>query len=97
MPSQKKLVFTFYTVGKSPRHSATLQHFTAACEEALGAGSYTINSVNLLKEKSEAERKNILGTPLIIKESPQPEKRVIGDIRDIIAGRAALTYLLEEF
>lgn len=69
-----------YVTGGSPRSRATvrktqeiLRHFAADC---------TIDVIDILDDPGAAERDRIIATPTIIRTSPLPERRVIGDISD---------------
>jgi circadian clock protein KaiB len=97
MASVKRVLFKIYVVGKGAKNNCTINNFTKACKDSLLPGTYEIQVINLLKNIDEAEKKNILGTPLIIKERPLPEKRVIGEIPHPNKGTEALNYLMEEY
>jgi len=43
-------------------------------------GQYSLEVINVLDNPQRAEEDNILATPTLVKASPPPEKRVIGDL-----------------
>ncbi|MFO7606464.1 MAG: circadian clock KaiB family protein [Desulfurivibrionaceae bacterium] len=51
------------------------------CDEELGA-EYELTIIDILEQPQVAEDEKILATPTLIKESPPPVKRIIGDLSD---------------
>jgi circadian clock protein KaiB len=51
------------------------------CEEELGA-EYELTIIDIQEQPQVAEDKKILATPTLIKESPPPVRRIIGDLSD---------------
>jgi circadian clock protein KaiB len=45
-------------------------------------GTYEITIVDVLESPQEAESQKILATPTLIKESPPPIRRILGDLSD---------------
>lgn len=93
----KKIFFKVYVVGKNSKNYTTISAFKDACAEIIPTSLHEIMIVDLVKNPKEAEKKKILGTPLIIKEFPLPEKRVIGELKDKSKAKSALDFLLEDY
>ncbi len=51
------------------------------CDEELGA-EYELVITDILEQPQIAEDEKILATPTLIKESPPPVRRIIGDLSD---------------
>ena len=46
------------------------------------AGRYSLQIIDLYQEKALAESEQIVAVPLLIRKSPLPERRLIGDMSD---------------
>jgi circadian clock protein KaiB len=51
------------------------------CDEDLGA-EYDLTIIDILEQPQVAGDQKILATPTLIKESPPPVRRIIGDLSD---------------
>jgi circadian clock protein KaiB len=74
---QIKLYITGLT-SRSQRAVATLRRL---CETEL-SGRYDLLVVDVLEKPELAERDKVLATPTVIKERPEPQRRIIGDLSD---------------
>jgi circadian clock protein KaiB len=92
-----KIVFKIYVAGFCKRNDDTIATYKEACTEAFGNQRYEVTVIDILEEPSLAEKKKILATPTIIRETPEPEKRIIGELRDIEKAKKAITFLTEDF
>lgn len=70
-----------YVAGDSPKSRTALANLRALCEQHL-AGNYEIEVIDLLKNPSLAKAHQILAIPTLIRQLPEPIKRVIGDLSD---------------
>jgi circadian clock protein KaiB len=77
-----------YVAGDSPRSRAAIMNLRRLCEQHL-AGRHTIEIVDLLKNPALAKAHQIVAIPTLIRQLPEPVKRVIGDLSD--ADKALLT------
>ncbi len=76
----EKYVLKLYVTGMTPktdRHIASLQQI---CEKELD--EYDLEIVDILKQPQLAEGDRILATPTLIKQLPEPVRRVIGNLSD---------------
>jgi circadian clock protein KaiB len=80
-----KLYITGLT-SRSQRAVATLQRL---CDAEL-SGQYDLLVVDVLEQPELAERDKVLATPTVIKEHPEPQRRIIGDLSDAARVLAAL-------
>jgi circadian clock protein KaiB len=70
-----------YIAGDSPRSRLALSNLEKMCERHL-AGRYTLEVIDLVKTPELAKAHQILAIPTLIRELPEPIKRVIGDLSD---------------
>lgn len=84
-----RYVLKLYITGltsRSQRAVATLQRL---CDSEL-AGRYELMVVDVLEQPELAEQDKVLATPTVIKEHPEPQRRIIGDLSDAARVLAAL-------
>ncbi|MEB8344246.1 circadian clock KaiB family protein [Streptomyces endophyticus] len=79
--------FTLFVAGASERSDAARVNLRALCESRLADG-FELTVIDVVQRPELAEEHHILATPTVIKVSPSPQRRVIGDLSD--QGRAAL-------
>ena len=75
-------VLRLYVVGGtqlSDRAVGTLRQLEA---EHLGDGT-TVEIVDVRERPDEAEKAGVLATPLLVRVSPEPVRRIVGDLSDI--------------
>jgi circadian clock protein KaiB len=68
-----------YVAGQTPKSVAAIANIRKLCDEYL-AGRYTIAVVDLMKDPSLAQRHQIVAVPTLIRELPEPIRRIIGDL-----------------
>ena len=70
-----------YVAGDSPKSRAAIANLHKLCEDHLNA-RYRIEVVDLLKNPKLAKTHQIVAIPTLIRELPEPIRRVIGDLSD---------------
>jgi CheY-like chemotaxis protein len=80
---------TLYVMGSSKRSSTAAAALQALCDAEL-AGRYALEIVDVRRRPDMAERDKIIATPTLIKRSPAPERRILGDLEDRTRLRLAL-------
>ena len=70
-----------FIAGDSPRSRTALQNLERLCERHL-PGRYNIEVIDLVKRPELAKAHQILAIPTLVRELPEPIKRVIGDLSD---------------
>ena len=68
-----------YVAGQTPKSVAAIANIKKLCDQYL-PGRYSIEIVDLLKNPELAQRHQILAIPTLIRELPEPIKRIIGDL-----------------
>lgn len=82
-------VLRIYLVGDSPRSEVALANLRALCER-YAPGDYELEVVEVLESPELAAADRIVATPTVVKLSPLPRQRVIGDLSDRAAAAAGL-------
>src|SRR4051794_12151894 len=68
-----------YVAGQTPKSIAAVANLKRICEEHL-AGKYKIEIVDLMANPALAQRHQIIAIPTLIRQLPEPLKRIIGDL-----------------
>jgi circadian clock protein KaiB len=68
-----------YVAGETAKSAAALKNLKKLCERHL-PGRYTIEVIDLMKDPALAQRDQIIAIPTLIRELPEPLKRIIGDL-----------------
>jgi len=76
-----KLVLQLFIAGRSVRSDAAINNLNGALND-LNLKDYDLSVVDVLKDPQLAEDAFILATPTLIKHSPSPVRRTIGDLSD---------------
>jgi len=79
--AQKRWTLRLYIAGDSQKSRIALRNLEAMCERHL-PGRYEIEVIDLVKSPELAKAHQILAIPTLIREVPEPIKRVIGDLSD---------------
>ena len=72
-------LFQLYVVGRSPRGLTTFGNLKRICEVHL-PGRYTIEVIDLHTNPGLAAENRIIAVPTLIRRSPEPVRRIIGDL-----------------
>src|SRR5262245_36758446 len=70
-----------YVAGQTPKSIAAIANLKRICEKHL-ADRYTIEVVDLMKDPALAQRHQIVAIPTLIRQLPEPIRRIIGDLSD---------------
>jgi len=76
-----KYVLKLYVTGQTSRSQHAVTSLRRICEGAL-QGQCEVIIVDVLERPQLAEDEKILATPTLVKESPAPVRRIIGDLSD---------------
>ncbi len=71
-----------YVAGQTPKSIAAIANLKKICEKHL-PGRYEIEVVDLMKDPMLAQRHQIIAIPTLIRQLPEPLKRIIGDLSNI--------------
>lgn len=76
-----RYVLRLYVTGLTPRSLIAIESTKRICEEHL-KGRYELEVVDISKHPSLAQGEQIIAAPTLIKELPQPLRRLVGDLSD---------------
>lgn len=85
--------FRLYVTGASPGSSRAIAVIKTFCEQFL-KGRYLLEVVDVYQQPALAEEERILATPTLVKTSPLPLRRVVGNLSDPNRLQAGLGILL---
>src|SRR5688500_2102315 len=74
-------VLRLYITGTSPNSVKAIQNIRLICEEHL-KDRYSLEIIDVYQQAELARRDQIVALPLLIKKSPLPERRLIGDMSE---------------
>lgn len=76
------IVLKLYIAGSSTRAERALRH-VEQIQAQWSTEQVHITIVDVLQDPAAAERARIIATPTLVREQPQPERRIIGDLSDV--------------
>lgn len=79
--TDENFVLRLFITGASTNSIRAVINLKEICETYL-KDRYTLEIVDVHQEKSLAEKEQIIALPLLVKLSPLPERRLIGDMSD---------------
>lgn len=68
-----------YVSGSTPRSTKAISAVRALCEEHL-KGRYDLEVIDLYQQPELAREVQVIAAPTLIKETPEPPKKIIGDM-----------------
>ena len=74
-------VLRLYVAGASPNSTRAIVNIREICERYL-KGNYSLQIIDVYQDKSLASQQQLLALPLLLKISPYPERKFIGDMSD---------------
>jgi len=73
--------FRLYVTGATPSSSRAIAFIKAFCEQFL-KGRYFLEVVDVYQQPALAEEERILATPTLVRTSPLPLRRIVGNLSD---------------
>ena len=74
-----KYTLTLYVTGESKKSKKAIKNLMNLCKKVT-FDTYSLEIVDTLKNPVRAEKAGVIATPTLVKESPLPVKRIIGDL-----------------
>ena len=74
-------LFRLYVAVETPNSERAITNLQAICQEHL-QGSYKIELVDILQEPLRALSEGVLVTPTLVRLSPPPLRKIVGDLSD---------------
>lgn len=79
--ARRHYVLRLCVTGITPRSVRAIENITKLCEDHL-KGYYELEVVDLYQEPTVAEEEQILAAPTLIKKSPGPRRKLVGDLSE---------------
>jgi circadian clock protein KaiB len=74
-------VLILYIAGQTPKSLVAISNLHRICEEYL-TGRYSIEVIDLVENPRLAEEARIIAIPTLVRQLPEPLRRIIGDLSD---------------
>lgn len=88
----RRPLLKLYVAGGTARARAAVSNVRRVCEEILG-GEYRLVVIDVLEQPHLAERDRVVVTPTLVRASPLPGLRVLGDFSNTDTLRTELRLL----
>jgi circadian clock protein KaiB len=79
---QPVLKLRLYVAGQTPKSLAALSNLKRICAEHL-RGKYELEVIDLIKKPQLAQGDQILAIPTLVRNLPQPLRKIIGDLSNV--------------
>jgi circadian clock protein KaiB len=80
-PTSATLELRLYVAGQTPKSLIALSNLKKICEAYL-RGRYRLHVIDLVKTPQLAQDDQILAIPTLVRNLPQPIRKIIGDLSD---------------
>jgi circadian clock protein KaiB len=80
-PTSTTLELRLYVAGQTPKSLIALSNLKKICEAYL-RGRYRLHVIDLVKTPQLAQDDQILAIPTLVRNLPQPIRKIIGDLSD---------------
>jgi circadian clock protein KaiB len=77
-----KYLLKLYISGQTSRSERAIANLRRICDERMN-GECEMAIIDILERPQMAEDERILATPMLIRQSPPPVRRIIGDLSNI--------------
>jgi len=78
---QEIIELRLYVAGQTPKSLTALANLKRICDEHL-EGRFTLHVIDLIKTPQLAQGDQILAIPTLVRNLPQPIRKMIGDLSD---------------
>jgi circadian clock protein KaiB len=72
---------SLFITGASPNSVRAINNIKSICEDYL-KGNYELEVIDIYQTPEIAQKEQIIALPTLIKRSPSPERRLVGDMSD---------------
>lgn len=87
-PGAARYILRLYVIGTTPSSCRAVVNLRRICDEHLATG-YDLDVVDVARHPERAVDAQIVAAPTLLKRSPLPQRRLIGDLSDtnrVLAG-----------
>ncbi len=82
--NESGLSIKLFITGRTTRSEQAIANLQHICEKWIGKCKYEIQVIDVLEQPELAEQERIIATPTLVKVSPPPVRRIIGDLSDTV-------------
>jgi circadian clock protein KaiB len=82
MTDQEGYNLRLYVAGQTPKSVAAIANLKNICEQHMSR-HYNIEIIDLMKNPALAQHHQIVAIPTLIRQLPEPLKRIIGDLSNV--------------
>lgn len=75
----KRWNLRLYIAGQTPKSVAALANLRRICDEHM-SGQYEVEVIDLMENPHLAQKDQIVAIPTLVRQLPEPLKRIIGDL-----------------
>jgi circadian clock protein KaiB len=75
----KRWNLRLYIAGQTPKSVAALANLRRICDEHM-SGRYEVEVIDLMESPHLAQKDQIVAIPTLVRQLPEPLKRIIGDL-----------------
>lgn len=79
--SENAYMLRLFVAGASPNSVRAINNLKEICDLYL-AGKYSLEIIDVYQQPAIAKIEQIIALPLLIKQFPEPRRRLIGDLSD---------------
>lgn len=86
--NDKKYVLRLFIIGASPNSVSAITNLKHLCETYI-PGQYRLDIIDVYQQPELAQPEQLVALPMLVKQWPLPEQRLIGDMSDtkrVLAG-----------
>lgn len=87
----KPFSFILFVAGATARSERAQENLEAVLRDRLSEHDWEVELVDVLQNPDAAEEQRILATPTLIRVSPMPRRKLVGDLSDREALATALS------
>jgi circadian clock protein KaiB len=80
-PAADRYLLRLYVTGTTPRSARAIKNIRAICEEKL-QGRYDLEVIDIYQHPEQARPAQVVVTPTLVKQLPEPVRKLIGDLSD---------------
>lgn len=89
MKTGSKLILQLYVTGATPNSVKAISNIRKICESC-DKEDFSLEIIDIYKHKELASQQQLIALPLLIKVSPLPQRKLIGDLSDTLRVKQAL-------
>jgi len=77
----REYVLHLYVTGATPNSLRAISNIKSICDTRL-RGRYTLKIIDVYQQPGLAKKEQLVALPLLIKKTPLPERRLVGDLSE---------------